>query len=112
MRPSAAAFAFPQQPRPGDPEAIGLMLMVATLALLMVSRFRYRSFKDLGLLDRQSYIYVLPLAIVMIGLLIWPRWVMLAIAGSYLLSAPLVAVYRAIARSEPKKNVTPQDLTR
>ena len=86
--------------------------MVGTLALLMVSRFRYRSFKDLGLLDRQSYIYVLPLAIVMVGVLIWPRWVMLAIAGSYLLSAPLGAIARVFGKTELKKDVSRETLAR
>jgi len=109
---AAVAFAFPIKPPPGDPAAIALLLLVATLALLMVSRFRYRSFKDLGLLDRQSYIYVLPLAIVMIGVLIWPRWAMLAIAASYLVSAPLAAIGRALMRTEPKKNVSREDLAR
>ena len=109
---AAVAYAFPTQRGPGDPAAIALLLMVGTLGLLMVSRFRYRSFKDLGLLDRQSYIFVLPLAIVMVGVLIWPRWVMLAIAGSYLLSAPLAAIGRALSRTEPKKNVSPENITR
>lgn len=107
---AATAFAFPAQPMPEEPAAILLLLLVGTLALLMVSRFRYRSFKELGLLDRQSYIYVLPLAIVMIGVLIWPRWAMLAIAASYLLSAPLASIGRALMRSEPKKNASREDL--
>lgn len=105
---AALAFAFPAQPPFGNAVAIALLLLVGTLALLMVSRLRYRSFKDLGLLNRQSYIYVLPLALVMVGVLIWPRWVMLAIAGIYLLSAPLAALARAFARTEPKKNAAPE----
>jgi CDP-diacylglycerol--serine O-phosphatidyltransferase len=109
---AATAFAFPVQPARTDPAAVPLLLLVGTLALLMVSRFRYRSFKDLGLLDRQSYIYVLPLAVVMIGVLIWPRWAMLAIAASYLLSAPFAAIGRALTRPEPEKNVRPEDVAR
>jgi CDP-diacylglycerol--serine O-phosphatidyltransferase len=107
---AALAFAFPERQIRGDAWALALLLYVATLALLMVSRFRYRSFKDLGLANRQSYLYVLPLAILMVAVLIWPRWAMPAIAAAYLLSAPALAIARMFRRSEPKKNVTAESL--
>jgi len=103
---AAVAFAFPAKPAVGSLTALLLLLLVATLALLMVSRFRYRSFKDLGLRDRKSYINVLPLAVMMVGILIWPRWVMLAIAAIYLLSAPVVSVIRVFSRTESRKDVS------
>jgi len=103
---AAVAFAFPAKPAAGSPTALPLLLLVATLALLMVSRFRYRSFKDLGLRDRRSYINVLPWAVTMVGVLIWPRWVMLALAGTYLLSAPVVSVMRVFSRTGPRKDVS------
>jgi len=102
---AAVAFAFPAKPPVGSPPALPLLLLVATLALLMVSRFRYRSFKDLGLLDRRSYIYVLPLGVTMVGVLIWPRWVMLALAGTYLLSAPALSVSRVFSGNPARKDV-------
>ncbi|NIM00809.1 MAG: CDP-diacylglycerol--serine O-phosphatidyltransferase [Acidobacteria bacterium] len=102
---ATAAFAFPTAPGVGSPTALPLMLLTATLALLMVSRFRYRSFKDLALLDRRSYIYVLPLAVTMVGVLIWPRWVMPALAGAYLLSAPLVSVSRVFSGAPARKEL-------
>ena len=104
---AAVAFAFPAKPAAGSTlTALLLLLLVATLALLMVSRFRYRSFKDLGLRDRRSYIYVLPLAVMMVGILIWPRWVMLAIAATYLLSAPVVSDRFAFSGPSPDKDVS------
>ena len=103
---AAVAFAFPAKPAAGSSMALPLLLLVATLALLMVSRFRYRSFKDLGLLDRRSYIYVLPLAVTMVGVLIWPRWVMLALAATYLLSAPFVSVARVFSSAAARKDIS------
>jgi CDP-diacylglycerol--serine O-phosphatidyltransferase len=107
---ATVAFAFPAKPEFGSPTALPLLLLVATLALLMVSRFRYRSFKDLALIDRRSYIHVLPLAVTMVGVLIWPRWVMLTLAGVYLLSAPAVAVSRVFSGAPAQKDVARESL--
>ena len=103
---AVVASAFSAKPAVGSPTALPLLLLVATLALLMVSRFRYRSFKDLRLRDRRSYMNVLPLAVTMVGILIWPRWVMLALAGTYLLSAPVVSVARIFSRTGSPKDVS------
>lgn len=103
---AAVAFALPARPAAGSPVALPLLLLVATLALLMVSRFRYRSFKDIGLLDRRSYIYVLPLAVTMVGVLIWPRWVMPALAAAYLLSAPVGSLARVFSTTGAHKDVS------
>ena len=107
---AVVAFAFPAKPALGSPTALPLLLLVATLALLMVSRFRYRSFKDLRLLDRRSYMNVLPLAVTMVAILIWPRWVMLALAGTYLLSAPVVSVIRVFSRTGSHKDVSGESI--
>ncbi len=103
---AAVAFAFPTKPAVDSSMALPLLLLVATLALLMVSRFRYRSFKDLGLLDRRSYIYVLPVAVTMVGVLIWPRWVLLGLAGTYILSAPVVSVARVFSNAGGRKDIS------
>ena len=103
---AAVAFAFPETPVTGEPAALLLLLLIPTLALLMVSRFRYRSFKDIGLRDRRSYMYVLPLAVMMVGILIWPRWVMLGIAVVYLVSAPVMATTRLFSRTESDRDIS------
>jgi CDP-diacylglycerol--serine O-phosphatidyltransferase len=103
---ASIAFAFPDKLGAGSSLALAFLLMVATLALLMVSRFRYRSFKDLGMLDRRSYIYVLPLAVTMIGILIWPRWVMLALAAIYIFSAPVGFVTRLFSSNTADEEVS------
>ena len=78
-------------PSPPDPEAdpfIGgmLLLLVLLTSFLMVSRVRYRSFKDLDLRSRKSYKYLLIPAAVLAALALHPE-VMLMLAGfAYLLS--------------------------
>jgi len=94
------AFAFPRF-QAADPERWKLVLsalLVVTVALLMVSRFRYRSFKDFDLRNRRSYIYVLPLAAMLIAIAVNPRVSLLLFAAIYVLSAPLAYVYGALRR--------------
>ena len=84
---ACVAFAFPDPPR-APWVGVALGLLVVMLALLMISRFRYRSFKELDLRNRRSYIYVLPVAAMIAAIAIAPRYAMLSISGAYLLSAP------------------------
>lgn len=56
---------------------------------LMVSTFRYRSFKKIDLKSRKSYRLLLPLAAVILVIAYHPAAVLLAIAVVYTLSGPL-----------------------
>ena len=94
---ACVAFAFPL-PDVGGWQAVPLAVLVATLALLMVSRFRYRSFKEIDLRDRRSYTYVLPLAAMMVAIVFFPRWALLTISGLYLGSAPALYVWGLLRR--------------
>lgn len=99
------AFAFPAGPL-ADPVRWKLVLaaiMVVTVALLMVSRFRYRSFKDFDLRNRRSYIYVLPLAAMLIAVAVNPRVSLLSFAALYVISAPLAYAYGLIRRRFRRK---------
>jgi len=84
---ASLVFAFPSA-RPAGSLAVGVGLLVATLGLLMISHFRYRSFKDLGLGSRRSYLYVLPLAALLVAIAFQPQWTFLTFAAVYLASAP------------------------
>lgn len=64
----------------------GLLLVVSAL---MVSTIRYRSFKDIGISSRHSYLAVIPIAVILVGILIEPPVVVLALMGLYLLSGPV-----------------------
>jgi CDP-diacylglycerol--serine O-phosphatidyltransferase len=69
--------------------AAGLLLIIS---LLMVSRIRYRSFKDIDLRSRRSYLAIVPMAFVLVGILIDPPLVILILAFLYLVSGPLSLV--------------------
>ena len=86
---AAVVFAFPEPAGlPWLPVA-ALPLMVG-LAVLMVSRFRYRSFKDLDLHSRQSYINILLIAAVLVGVFMDPQITLLSAGLIYVLSGPVM----------------------
>ncbi len=90
--PAAAAviasivYAANSQPLTDLYVSLGWLLLVGIVALLMVSTWRYVSFKDLAMLQPRK-----PLSLIRFGVLIWAIWnyshvVLLAIAAVYLLS--------------------------
>ena len=99
---AAAAFAFPVTPSERW-STVALAMLVTTLGLLMVSRFRYRSFKELDLRSRRSYLYVLPLAVILTAIAVHPKGALLTCAVLYLLSAPLGYVWGAVRRVQPRR---------
>jgi len=103
---AAAAFAFPEPPRAGLTSLL-LAILVATVALLMIGRFRYRSFKDLDLRNRRSYIYVLPVAAAMVAVVIHPRYSLLLLTGLYLISAPAGYLWGLLRRLRQQPVLTP-----
>jgi CDP-diacylglycerol--serine O-phosphatidyltransferase len=104
---AAAAFVFPE-PATGWITVLRAMLVVL-LALLMISRFRYRSFKEVDLRDRRSYVYVLPVAIVLVGLALQPRVSMVVVGVLYVLSAPVAYVSGALRRGLSDDRVAARD---
>lgn len=75
--------------------AAGLLVAMGLIGLLMVSTFRYRSFKEFDLRKRRSYRALLLLAAILL-LIAWNRHVVLvSLALTYTLSGPLAwAVHR------------------
>ena len=94
---ACVVFAFPR-PDPTGWVLVACALLVAAAALLMISRFRYRSFKELDLRNRRSYIYVLPVAAMLVAVVFQPRWSLLAFSGAYLLSGPVAFVWGLLRR--------------
>ena len=94
------AFAFPE-----GPAALWVSVVVAgvviVVALLMVSRIRYRSFKDIDLKRPRSYLSVLILAAagVIVGLAD-PQYALLALALAYALSGPLAYAWGLLRRGK------------
>ena len=94
---ASTAFAFPQPAQTGS-ILLALAMLVGALALMMVSRFRYRSFKGLDLRDRRSYIWVLPLSAGIVVIAVNPKLALLLICGIYLISAPAAYIWSAVRR--------------
>jgi CDP-diacylglycerol--serine O-phosphatidyltransferase len=80
-----------------DPLALRAHVIVAValivvLSFLMVSTFRYSSFKKLDLRSRRSYTAVLGIALLLLVVALHPAWVLLAMASLYWLSGPALYV--------------------
>jgi CDP-diacylglycerol--serine O-phosphatidyltransferase len=71
-------------------QAVPVIAAVIALAFLMVSTFRYRSFKGFDLLTRRSYINVLGIALLFLVIALQTEWSLLLIATAYSLSAPAI----------------------
>jgi len=89
---AAAAFALPE---PDEQRWMGLLVAALgiTVAGLMVSRLRYRSFKDFDLRSRRSSVWVVGIAVAFIVVLAEPRYALAALATVYLLSGPIGWVF-------------------
>lgn len=95
--PAAAALVaawvnFRPEPLASRSQATVALAMVTALAFLMVSTFRYRSFKKLDLRSRRSYITVLGIALLFLLVALEPPFVLLFMATSYWLSGPALYV--------------------
>ena len=99
---ACVAFAFPT-PVDTRPVAIMVAALVCCLGLLMISRLRYYSFKDFDLRSRRSYIYVLPLAAVIVAISIWPQEAMLLVGSAYLISAPTYYLWSLFSRKRTRE---------
>ena len=82
---AVCVFNHPQSLEDGIIKILALVLVVV-LALLMVSKFRYRSFKELDLRVRRPYIWVVPFAVLLALIATQPQIVLLVAAFAYVLS--------------------------
>jgi CDP-diacylglycerol--serine O-phosphatidyltransferase len=82
---AACVFNHPHSLEDGVLKLLSLS-MVVVLALLMVSKARYRTFKELDLKARRPYVWVVPFAIVLALIATHPQIVLLVAAFIYLLS--------------------------
>lgn len=88
---------------PQERWAIALVAgVVVAAAALMVSRFRYRSFKDVGQRRRLPSLAVLMIAVMLVFFLSEPRYTLVAAAATYALSAPVAYLFGLAARGRPR----------
>lgn len=84
--PAATVFAFPAGITDYRQALPALAVMVVP-ALLMVSTVRFRSFKTIDLQARRPYTILFVIAVGLVLVTVHPRYVLLAAAYAYLLSA-------------------------
>jgi len=109
--PAATVFAYPAGFQ-GYFEAWPVISMMIVPALLMVSTIRYRSFKSLDLQARRSYPVLFLLALGLAVLAASPRFLLLAMAYTYLVSAFVGLAWHRLRRKPLQKdeNAGGQDL--
>jgi CDP-diacylglycerol---serine O-phosphatidyltransferase len=101
--PAATVFAYPAGFQ-GYFEAWPVLSMMIVPALLMVSTIRYRSFKSLDLQARRSYPVLFLLALGLAVLAASPRFLLLAMAYTYLASAFIGLAWHRFRRKPPQKD--------
>jgi CDP-diacylglycerol--serine O-phosphatidyltransferase len=100
---AAIVFAVPEPPTERWQAVLVLSLVVA-LAFLMVSTFRYRSFKGVDLRRRRSYISVVGIALLFLLVAAHPEGSLLALTSLYTASGPLAWVVSSLRRrADPKE---------
>ncbi len=100
---ATTVYSHPEPPEAtGDP-LMGIMLLVLVLlvSLLMVSRVRYRSFKDLDLKSRRSYKWLLVPAAVLALVALNPQ-IMLMLAGFGYLVSGILPRFRSGRHEDPE----------
>jgi CDP-diacylglycerol--serine O-phosphatidyltransferase len=85
-------------PLTGFAGPIVVAVMTVLLGFLMVSTFRYPSFKGFDLRSRRSYLNVLLIALLFMLVAVHPVSVLLAMASVYVLSAPLLHLVSLVRR--------------
>ena len=84
----AALVHFDPDPITRKPQALLVVALVFTLALLMVSTLRYHSFKGVDLRKRRSYLTVLGVATLLLPIALFPEYALLTLASAYAVSGP------------------------
>ncbi len=77
-----------------------LLIIVLMLALLMVSTFRYTSFKDIGPRSNQPFITIPVLTALIGSIYLYSEWMLLLIASGYVLHGPIMKIVGLTRRKE------------
>ncbi len=78
--------------------SLGLMLIMAALAVLMVSNFRYTSFKNLSLKSNKPFLTLPLLSLLIAGIWFYSRPVLLAIAFTYVSHGLVLKLWSLVRR--------------
>ena len=102
---ASTIYCFPERIAGEIPALVALWLMLL-LAFLMVSRVKYRTFKDLNLREPRSYRVTVLMALIIIAMAMDLKRALISIATIYAVSG---LIGFAIGRRRPKSAETPQD---
>jgi CDP-diacylglycerol--serine O-phosphatidyltransferase len=75
-----------------------LLAGMTILAVLMVSRVRYTSFKNVGPKSNKPFIILPLLSLLVAGIWFYSQWVLLVIALAYVSHGPLLKVWGLLGR--------------
>jgi CDP-diacylglycerol--serine O-phosphatidyltransferase len=78
--------------------SLALLAGMAILAVLMVSTFRYASFKDIGFKSNKPFIILPLLSVLLAGIWFYSQWVLLAIGLLYVAHGPLMKLWSLTQR--------------
>jgi CDP-diacylglycerol--serine O-phosphatidyltransferase len=107
---AAIVYVLPDPPPSSDRwQAMAMLVLVVVLGFLMVSTFRYRSFKSFDLRRRRSYMTVLGVAVLFLLIAAHPEVSLLAVTSLYTLSGPLGWAFGWRRRREPPTPVAAQE---
>ena len=82
---ASTVYCFPER-IDGDISALAALAMMFVLAFLMVSRIRYRTFKDINLREPRSYRMVVVIALVIFFIVLDSKRALIAMATCYTIS--------------------------
>ena len=105
------ALVFPDEHVTAAPR-IAIACLMTAIALLMVSRVRYRSFKDFNLRHRRSYLWALPVAVILGIMWSTPAGALAVLAGAYVLSGPIGWLIGLIRRLSGRPQAPGEDRSR
>jgi CDP-diacylglycerol--serine O-phosphatidyltransferase len=94
MTSASCSYLFPE--KIGDKTLSGaLSALIIIITILMISRVRYRSFKDIDLKSRKSYVYIFFFAFALVAIAVEPKYAIFGLALAYLFSGliPLLLAY-------------------
>lgn len=103
---ASIAYAFPA-PRAEKWEQVLVAAIVVAAAGLMISRIRYRAFKDIDLRHRRSYIYVLAIAVMLAAIVTHTKSTLLVLTVIYAVSGPVWFLWSLVVRvvtGAPREN--------
>jgi CDP-diacylglycerol--serine O-phosphatidyltransferase len=96
----AAWVHFHSQPLAGRAQSMPALALLVTLSFLMVSTFRYHSFKKVDLRTPRSYVTVVGIAIMLVLVAAEPPLVLLVIATLYWVSGPTAYLAGLVRRRD------------